>query len=72
MIKSSRSKMATLAYDVCYVHGASSLYIKTCWQSFPYWGDGGVLPPTKNLLIHSLPTKFLLPPTKSQFNLIKK
>ena len=25
--------MATLAHDVCDVHGASSLYIKTCWQS---------------------------------------
>ena len=25
--------MATLAHDVCDVHGASSLYMKTCWQS---------------------------------------
>ena len=25
--------MATLEHDVCDVHGASSLYIKTCWQS---------------------------------------
>ena len=43
-----------------------------CIQSFPYWEDGKVLPPTKNLLIHPLPTKFLFPPTKSQFNPIKK
>ena len=28
----SRSEMATLAYDVCDVHGVSLLYIKTCWQ----------------------------------------
>ena len=41
-------------------------------QGFPYWGDGGVPPPTKNLLIHPLPTKFLFPPTKSQVNPIKK
>ena len=41
-------------------------------QGFPYWGDGGVPPPTKNLLIHPLPTKFLFPPNKSQFNPIKK
>ena len=32
VLKSSRSKMATLAH-VCDVHGASSLYIKTCWES---------------------------------------
>ena len=67
--------MATLAH-VCDVHGAFSLYIKTSWQSlykvFPTRGDGGVSPPTKNLLIHSVATKFLFPPTKSQFNLIKK
>ena len=39
---------------------------------FPFWGDGEVLPPSKHLLIHPLPTKFLFPPTKSQFNPIKK
>ena len=50
VLKSCRSKMATLEHemyrdhehehemeheiaDVCDVHGASSLYIKTCWQS---------------------------------------
>ena len=63
--------MATLAHDVYDVHGASSLYIKTCWQNlyrvFPTGGggDGGVLPPTKNLHIHPLPTKlytYSLPP----------
>ena len=41
-------------------------------KGFPYWGDGGVPHSSKNLLIDSLPTKFLFPPTKSQFNLIKK
>ena len=40
-------------------------------QAFPYWEDGGVPPPIKNLLIHPLPTKFLFPPTDSQFNLTK-
>ena len=32
VLKSCRIKMATLAHDVCDVHGASLLYIKTCWQ----------------------------------------
>ena len=67
--------MATLGDDVCDVHGASSWYIKNCWQSlyrvFSTGGDGGVPSPTKNLLIHPLPTKFVFPPTKSQFNQIK-
>ena len=44
MLKSCRSKIATLAHDVCDVHRASSLYIKTCWQSlhriFPTGGIG--------------------------------
>ena len=33
VLKSCRSEIATLAHDVCDVHGGSSLYIKTCWQS---------------------------------------
>ena len=40
-------------------------------QGVLYWENGGVPPPTKSLLIHPLPTKFLFPPTESQFNLIK-
>ena len=36
--------MATLAHDVFYVHGVSSLYIKTCWRIlyrvFPIWRMG--------------------------------
>ena len=44
VLKSSRSKMTTLAHAVCDVHGAFSLYIKTCWQSlyriFPTAGMG--------------------------------
>ena len=61
--------------DVCDVHGASSLYknmLAKFIQGFPYWWDGGVPPPIKNLLIHPLPTKFLFPPRKTQFNPIKK
>ena len=48
VLKSCRSKMATLAHDVCDMHGAFSLYMKTCWQSlyrvFPAGGRGS--PPT--------------------------
>ena len=37
-------RTATLPHDVCDVHGAFSLYIKTCWQSlykgFPTGGMG--------------------------------
>ena len=32
-LKSCRTKIATWAHDVYDVHGASSLYIETCWQS---------------------------------------
>ena len=57
VLKSCRSKMATLAYDVSDVHGASSLYIKTCWQSlcrvFPTGGWSS--PPTNQKCVHSLP-----------------
>ena len=76
VLKSCRSKMATLAHDICDVHGASSLYIKTCWKSlyrvFPTVGMEEVPPSTKNFLIPPFPTKSLFPPTKSQFNPIKK
>ena len=75
VLKSCRSNMATLGHDVCNVHGASSLYKKTCWQGldrvFPIGGMGKSPPPTKNLLISPLPTTFLFPPTEGQFNLIK-
>ena len=68
VLKSCRSKMATLANDLCDVHGTSLLYIyKNLPARFvlglPYLEDGGVLPPIKNLLIHPLPTKFLFPST---------
>ena len=36
VLKFCRSKTATLAPDVCDVHGASSLYTNTCWQKFFY------------------------------------
>ena len=36
MFKSCKSKMATSAHDVCDVQKASSLCIKTCWQSLLY------------------------------------
>ena len=75
VLKPCRSKISTLEHDVYDAHGASSLYKKPVGkfiQSFPYWEDGEVPPPTKNLLIHCLPTKLLFPPTKSQVNPIKK
>ena len=77
VLKSCRSKMSTLAHDVCDMHGASSLYISKnllakFMQGFPFLGDGGVPPLTKNLLIHPLLTKLFFPPTKSQINIIKK
>ena len=57
------------------MHGASSSYIKTCWQSlcrvFPT-GVWGSPPFNKKCARSTLPTKFLFPPTKSQFKLIKK
>ena len=31
VLKSCKSKVATVTHDVCDVHGAFSLYIKTCW-----------------------------------------
>ena len=62
------SKMTTLEHDLCDVHRASSLYMKSSWQSlyrvFPT--GGGVPPPTKNLLIHPLPNEiFILSHQKS-------
>ena len=43
VLKSCRNKMTTLAHDVCDVHGGSSLYIKTCWQSlYKVFPTGGI------------------------------
>ena len=54
--------MATLAHDVCDVHGAFSLYIKTCWQSlyrvFPTRGMGESL--TNQKFAHSPPPHQIL------------
>ena len=57
VLKSCRSKMATLAHDVCDVRGASLLYIKTCWQILyrifllTGWGS----PATNQKFAHSAP-----------------
>ena len=65
MLKSSRSKVATLAHDVCDMHGAFSLYIKTYWKSlyrvFPYGGWGS--PPTNHEFAHSPPPHQILIPS---------
>ena len=57
VLKSSRSKMVTLAHDVCDVHVPCSLYIKTCCQSlyraFPTGGWRS--PSTKQKLAHLPP-----------------
>ena len=58
VLKSCRSKMATLAHDVCDVHGASSLYIKKFFYIYIY--------------IYIYIFSHLPLPTKSQFNPIKK
>ena len=73
VLKSCRSKMATLAHEGCDVHGASLLYVKKFFHIYIYiyiglslLGDGVSPPPTNQKFSH-LPL-----PTKSQFNPIKK
>ena len=70
VLKSCRRKMATLEHDVCDMHGASSLYIKACWQSlnrvFPSGGMGESHEQPKICSFTPFPTKLLFPPTKSQ------
>ena len=62
VLKSCRSKMATLEHNVCDVHGASSLYIKTCWKIL-YRGRGGVPPQPKIFSFTPSPSNFYsLPP----------
>ena len=67
VLKSCRSKIATWAHDVYYVHEAS-LYIETCWQSsfimhiynrvFPTGGMGSP-PLTSQRSAHAPTTNFL-------------
>ena len=74
VLKSCRNKMATLAHDVCDVHGAALLYIKTCWQGlYRVFATGrmGESPHQQKIYSFNLSTKFLFPPTEGQFNLIK-
>ena len=74
VLKSCRNKMVTLAQDVCDVHGASLLYIKNCCQGlykvFPT-GRMGESPHQQKICSFTPSTKFLIPPTESQFKLIK-
>ena len=54
-----------LEYDVCDVHGASSLYIKACWQSlcgFSLLGGWGSLP-TNQKFGHSPPPQQMFIPS---------
>ena len=56
VLKSCRSKMATLAHDVCDVHGASTLYIKhvgKVYTGFSLLGWGS--PTTNQKFAHSPP-----------------
>ena len=67
MFKSCRSKMATLAHDVCDVHRASSSYTKTCWQSlYRFSPTGGMGESSHQPKICSLtpfpPNFYSLPP----------
>ena len=61
--------MATLEHDVCDVHVASSLYIKTCWQSlyrvFPT-GEMGESPNQQKICLFTPPHQiFILSHQKS-------
>ena len=66
VLKSCRSNMATLGHDVCDVHGASSLYKKTCWQGldrvFPT-GGMGESPPTNKKFAHLPPPHHIFIPS---------
>ena len=71
VLKSCRSKIATLAHNVCDVHGGSSLYIKTYWQSlcrvFPTGGK------PKQKFAHSPPThQIFIPSYQKSIQLNKK
>ena len=72
VLKSFRSKMVICAHDVWKVHGASSSYIKTCWQTFficiciLHLYES--LSPAKNLLIPHPPTPGKISPTKFVFS----
>ena len=66
MLESCRSKMATLEHGVCDVHGASSLYIKNCWQSlYRVFPIGGMdeSPPTNQKCAHSPPPHQIFVPS---------
>ena len=66
VVKSCRSKMATLEHGVCDVHGASSLYIKNCWQSlYRVFPIGGMdeSPPTNQKCAHSPPPHQIFVPS---------
>ena len=68
LLKSCTSKMVTLAHDVCNVYGASSLYIKTCWQIlyrfFPTGGTGESPHQPKRWSFTSSPPNFYFLPPK--------
>ena len=67
VLKSCRNKMDTLEHDVCDVHGASSWYIKTFWQSlYRVFLTGGMEKSTHQLKICSFtpspPNFYSFPP----------
>ena len=70
VLKSCRSKMATLEHDVCDVHEASLLYIKTCWQSlymvFPTGRGMGESPTNQKSAHSSPPHKIFIPSHQKQ------
>ena len=79
VLKSCGSKMTTMEHDVSDLHRAYLLYIMPVGKVYTgfslLWGGGGgdgrVPTLTKKLHIYPFTTKFLFPPTKSQFNSIK-
>ena len=74
VLKPCRNKMATVEHDVCHVHGASSLYIKTCLQSFSRFSllGGWGSPPTNQKFAHSPPPNEIFIPSHQKSSQPKK
>ena len=67
VLKTCRSKIATLANDVCDAHEAFSYYTKTCWQSLYRVFPTGVMKKSPHQpkicsFIPSPPNFYFLPP----------
>ena len=79
VLKSCRSKMATLAHDVCDVHGASSLYVKKffhiyiyiyIYRAFPTGGWGESSPDQPKIFSSAPPHQKPIQPNKKDKKVI--